>query len=255
MKRATCSAAFVVLCTLIGVCSTQCAAAESVIVTLNDGKKQIGELVQCDGDKIVVRDADGKDATIPWTDIKRMSNGLTAEKAAARWREQNADKVCPTCHGDKVTACPQCKGSGKGANAKVKCRTCLGTGVAKCTAKGCKDGKVDCPSTCLKLSEGTWEVGEGGLRWRKFTGADGSWATWSERHLGQLIVMEDGKPVNKGQCPTCKGTMKVECTGCKGTGKATCPDCKGDKEVPAPCAACKGGKVVCAACKGTGLKP
>jgi hypothetical protein len=56
---------------------------------------------------------------------------------------------------------------------------------------------------------------------------------WSEHHLGEVIVMQDGKPTNIGKCKICGGTGKVNCSVCKGTGKVTCPVCNGKKFIPA----------------------
>jgi len=229
-------------------------AAETIMLTCKDKKKKIvGELVSADGDKIVIKDTDGNNVDVKWADVQKVSNGLTQEKALARWKEENADKVCGTCHGDRVVACPKCGGTGKDATKKVACKTCNATGSIKCTGKGCVNGTADCPNTCLKLSEGKWELGADGIRWRKFV-AGNTVASWSERHLGQVIVIENGTPVNKGVCPQCNGTMKIKCLLCIGTGNITCPDCKGEKQVSSACDQCKDGKIPCAACKGTGLK-
>jgi hypothetical protein len=56
---------------------------------------------------------------------------------------------------------------------------------------------------------------------------------WSEHHLGEVIVMQDGKPTDIGKCKICGGTTKVTCPVCIGTGKETCPICKGKKFIPA----------------------
>ena len=99
------------------------------------------------------------------------------------------------------------------------------------------------------------EVGERrqGLLWQKFTYA-GGWHSWSEQHLGELIKIENGVPVNKGKCPKCGGTSFITCELCKGTGKVICPECKGEKEIFPVCPDCKNGEVECKTCKGTGLK-
>ncbi|HEY3323149.1 MAG TPA: hypothetical protein VGP72_22035 [Planctomycetota bacterium] len=249
MKR---FAFFLLACVLAGFCA-ECLAAESVIVSRKNGKKAFGELLEASGEKLVVRDADGNNVDIPWADIQKVSNGLTQEKAAEQWRQANADKVCPACQGAKVTVCKKCKGSGQDPSRKVTCPKCNGAGSGRCTAKGCVNGMVDCPNSCLKLSEGKWESRDG-VRWRSFP-RPGGWAEWSERHLGEVIAIENGNPVNKGRCPQCDGKTKVKCGTCNGTSEATCAFCKGQKEAPAPCPACKEGKLVCDACKGTGLKP
>jgi len=248
-------AGLVVLASILATHAAALKAAEMVIVTEKDGKKKvIGELVSADGDKVVVKPEDEENVELKWSDIQKVSNGLTQVVAAQRWKALNADKVCPTCHGDRVIACPKCGGTGKDAVAKALCKNCNGTGQAKCTVKSCVNGMCDCPGQCLKLSEGNWEFGQEDLRWRKFT-YPGGWASWSERHLGQIIAYEDGKPVNKGVCPQCNGTTKIKCLLCTGSGKIVCPVCLGSKEVAAACAVCQNGKVTCPTCKGTGVKP
>lgn len=230
-------------------------AAESVIVTKKDGKKQMGELTLVDPDKVILKDADEKNIEIPWADIQKMSNGLNRESGTKRWKEENAERLCATCHGERFVECLKCKGTGKDPVAKVACKTCQGTGSTKCTVKSCVNGVADCPNTCLKLSEGTWYE-EGGKKWRKFTTSKFV-ASWSDGHLGQVIVIKDGLPTNTGVCPVCMGKTKVQCMLCKGTGTVACAECQGTKQVPADCEACKGGTVrtPCATCKGTGLKP
>jgi hypothetical protein len=98
---------------------------------------------------------------------------------------------------------------------------------------------VDCPGPCLKLSKGLWKHTDihgklSDVLWQEFTSADGRWTmAWSEHHLGEVIVMQDGKPANIGKCKICGGTTKVTCPVCKGTGKETCPICQGKKFIPA----------------------
>ena len=240
---------------LLSSASIKLCAAEMVIVTTADGKKQVGELAAADADKIVVRDGDGKDTQILWKDVQKVSNGLTREKALAKWKVDNSDKLCKVCHGDRVMACAKCNGTGTDSKVKIACVACTGTGSVKCTQKGCVNGKSDCTGNCLKLSEGEWVPGDGGKRWRKFTNPDGrGWATWSDAHLGQVVEVENGKYVNKGVCQLCKGTTKIDCPLCQTKGFITCPTCKGTKEAFAPCAACKGAKTTgCTECGGTGL--
>ncbi len=115
----------------------------------------------------------------------------------------------------------------------VDCPQCLGEGSSPCKAH-CKDGKVRCPATCLKQDDPGWVPGPEGKTVKHFPvkkkGMSGdSW--WSTGHLGQLIVYEDGMPVNKGVCPTCKGTGLIDCKACVGTGRLTCALCKGSKRV------------------------
>jgi hypothetical protein len=127
--------------------------------------------------------------------------------------------------------------AGPGPGEKV-CFECNGAGTVPCRAPGCVNGKVDCPGPCLKLSKGLWKHTDihgklSDVLWQEFTSADGRWTmAWSEHHLGEVIVMQDGKPTNIGKCKICGGTTKVPCPVCKGTGKETCPICKGKKFIP-----------------------
>jgi hypothetical protein len=118
------------------------------------------------------------------------------------------------------------------------CFACKGEGTVPCRVPGCVDGKVDCPGSCLKLSKGVWKHTDidgnpSDMLWQYFTSADGRMTMgWSEHHLGEVIVMQDGKPTDIGQCKICGGTTKVTCSVCKGTGKVTCPICNGKKYIP-----------------------
>ncbi len=127
--------------------------------------------------------------------------------------------------------------AGPGPGEKV-CFECNGAGTVPCRAPGCVNGKVDCPGPCLKLSKGVWKHTDidgkpSDVLWQEFTSADGRWTmAWSEHHLGEVIVTQDGRPTNIGKCKICGGTTKVTCPVCKGTGKETCPVCKGKKFIP-----------------------
>jgi hypothetical protein len=115
------------------------------------------------------------------------------------------------------------------------CFNCDGTGKVGCPNG--KDGDMDCPGPCLKLSKGKWEHLEvdGHLPtdlWQKFTKADGSWSAWNQNHVGDVIEYQNGNPVDIGKCKICGGTGKVKCTICAGSGKITCPICDGQRVVP-----------------------
>lgn len=115
------------------------------------------------------------------------------------------------------------------------CFNCHGTGRGKCPAPNCRNGEVNCPNTCLKLSQGAWHPVAGHPPtelWQDFQGKDGI-RSWSQAHLGQVIRMVNGNAENLGVCPTCKGATKIKCPVCKGTGEAVCTICDGKKVVPA----------------------
>jgi len=138
--------------------------------------------------------------------------------------------------------CSSCSKSGETASLVVPdhmkvCFQCNGVGTMKCPEPGCKDGLVDCPGPCMKLSKGVWEHMEVAGHpptdlWQKFFTAGGGYQAWNQNHVGQVVEMRDGKPVNIGNCPVCGGTGKVKCPVCKGTGEAVCSVCEGKKVVP-----------------------
>ncbi|MDB6122521.1 MAG: hypothetical protein JWQ71_1514 [Pedosphaera sp.] len=125
----------------------------------------------------------------------------------------------------------------KAAAEKTKvCFNCEGTGLAKCAVATCKDGKMDCPGPCMKLSKGVWrhmkvEGHPDTDLWQQFPRKGGS-TGWNQHHVGEVIQMQNGEPVNIGACKVCGGTTKVQCTTCKGSGKAACNICDGKKMVP-----------------------
>jgi hypothetical protein len=228
-----------------------------VILTPAEGKMTVnGELVRADAKKVVLRlmGDQPQEESFPWEKIKHLSNGLTKEKAIAAI-QADPEKRCPVCGGKAVVTCQKCGGSGRLTDVpKVKCSTCNGEGLVKCP--DCVDGQAPCPSHCLTLREGKWEKWEGKI-WRKFYYTDNGTqhcASWSSGHAGQVIAYENGKPVNKGTCPTCGGKTTIDCPHCKGTGKVTCPECQGEKVSFPVCPDCQKGLVDCPACKGTGLK-
>lgn len=229
---------------------------QRVTVTKVGGKVLSGTLTATDLDGIHVQYGPKAEVLdIPWSDVKSLSNGMTHAKFVAEWKTEHANQLCDKCHGERFVQCPDCKGTGIDPKQKTECATCKGSGSAgPCPTKGCVDGKIDCPQPCLKLSQGQWKL-KNGEHWREFRGRNGDTYSWSEHHLGELIVTEKGEPVNKGKCPTCNGTGKIGDPVCKGTGHKACPDCKGVGFTGPACPTCDHGRVKCQECKGTGLKP
>jgi hypothetical protein len=141
-----------------------------------------------------------------------------------------ATNVAPSALSSAETAVPD-------PGQKV-CFACKGEGAVACLVPGCKDGQVDCPGPCLKLSKGVWTHTDidgkpSDLWWQYFNSADGSYTFGvSEHHLGEVVVVQDGKPTLGGKCKICGGTGKVKCQVCQGTGRVTCPVCGGKKFVP-----------------------
>lgn len=136
-----------------------------------------------------------------------------------------------------ATSAPVPEAAGPGPGEKV-CFACKGDGTVRCLVPGCVDGQVDCPGPCLKLSRGVWtHMNVAGHDpsdlWITFTAANGGTMSWNQNHVGDVIEMQNGNPVDTGKCKICGGTGKVKCEVCKGTGQVTCPVCSGKKFVPA----------------------
>lgn len=117
------------------------------------------------------------------------------------------------------------------------CFACKGKGTVKCMAPGCVNGMVDCPGPCLKLDRGVWvHMDVPGHPptdlWQRFNKPDGSYAAYSQAHVGHVIVLQNGEFVDSGPCKICGGTGKVPCSVCKGTGQQVCPICNGKKYIP-----------------------
>jgi hypothetical protein len=119
-------------------------------------------------------------------------------------------------------------------NKTKECFNCKGTGLAKCP--NCQNGRMDCPGPCMKLSKGVWrhykvEGHPDTDLWQQFPRKGGS-TGWNQHHVGEVIEMQNGEPVNIGKCKICGGTTKVKCTTCNGTGETRCKICDGKKIVP-----------------------
>jgi len=113
----------------------------------------------------------------------------------------------------------------------VDCPICHGAGKMKCPNPNCKDGKVDCPGPCLKLSVGHWvhmDVAGHDPKelWRKFE-YPGGMEAWNQNHVGEVIEYRNGEPENVGKCPVCHGAAKIDCPTCHGAGIVTCTYCSG----------------------------
>ena len=136
----------------------------------------------------------------------------------------------------KAAAPAPIEAAGPGPGEKT-CFACKGEGTVKCLVPGCVDGQVDCPGPCLKLSQGVWRHMEVAGHdpndlWITFTAANGGTMSWNQNHVGDVIEIQNGSPVNVGKCKICGGTGKVKCEVCKGTGQVACPVCNGKKFVP-----------------------
>ncbi|MBC8001329.1 MAG: hypothetical protein H7X97_01960 [Opitutaceae bacterium] len=91
----------------------------------------------------------------------------------------------------------------------------------------------------MKLSVGVWErmdvPGHAPTElWQKFRyGPNGKGSVaWTQGHVGEVIEMKNGMPVNVGKCPVCAGKTLIKCPTCKGAATMTCNICDGLKVVP-----------------------
>jgi hypothetical protein len=236
---------------------------ERVTIKKADGTTVAGELMWADHDGVGVRATPKAEAVlVPWKNVASISNGLTRQSAINKWKEKFKNALCGVCQGDQVVKHEACGGTGIATETKKDCQTCKGSGAgAKCTNAKCKEGKVDCPGPCLKLSVGSWVLKkEDGKKWRTLTARSGGRVIQhyvSDGHLGEVWALNsDGSSIeNKGQCTVCRGEAKLECGTCSGKGHLPCKSCAGVGVVGPACKDCAGGKIKCAECKGKGLAP
>jgi hypothetical protein len=230
-----------------------------ITVTKNDHSTVRGMLVSYDRDKLTLS-VKGKlkdppaNVDISWDQINRVSNGLTREQALLRWEAAHPEMLCATCHGEGKVYCSTCHGTGHDPAASADCPICTGAGQIVCKTPKCDKGTAPCPNPgCLKLSDGGWYTKADGKRWKKFPAKNGGYHEWSEFHVGQVIEIADGTPINVGKCPVCGGKTTVSDPACHGTGEMACPRCSKKNDSP-PCSnKCVNGLVQCTTCHGSGL--
>jgi hypothetical protein len=230
-----------------------------ITVTKTDGGTVRGKLLAYDRDKVTLEVA-GKPneppmtLEIPWDQIKRVSSGLTREKAIQKWKAEHRDQLCQTCHGDGSVFCPTCHGTARDPAASTDCATCKGAAKAACKTPRCADGKIPCPDKCLKITDPGWTKRPDGTRWKKIRMKNGATAEVSEGHVGEIVELRDGVPTLAGKCPTCGGATTLIDPKCRGTGSEPCPACAKRRDA-APCqTGCGDGLAECPACRGTGAK-
>lgn len=228
-----------------------------LVIQLKDGRTVAGELIEATPAGVKIKPSPKTDVMeIEWAKISKMANGMTRESIVKQWQAEKPDLLCKLCNGTATTKCTTCDGVGIKPDQQTPCTQCSGSGnVGDCKTPKCKDGMIPCPDKCLKADSFTGPPDAEGKRWRTFRGKSGSNARWSDAHIGELVVMENGEPVNKGKCPTCDGTTFVKDPACNGTGKKPCKVCKGKGVLGPKCDACVQGKISCPECKGTGLRP
>jgi hypothetical protein len=223
------------------------AAAPPPVVAIKkvDGSTVRGRLIASDGlhlsiEPAVDKNTFGDAVDIAWKDVKTVSNGLTQKKANDAWKAAHKDELCDVCHGERVTVCEVCKGTGHDPESSKDCKTCKGAQQVACNQPKCDHGKIPCPNDCTKKAPGEKKIG-------RYT------VNWTGSHLGNIIKIDKNGNVTMEVCPTCGGTAKVTCPTCHGTSFTPCPTCKADKKA-ADCASCEDGYNACSSCAGTGLK-
>ena len=231
-----------------------------VTVTKADGSTVRGHFLSADPDVVTLRPPgkageEPEPFTVPWTEIRKLSNGLTRAEALERWKAEHRENLCETCAGNRTVECGTCKGVGHDPAASKDCTRCKGALVVECKAPKCDAGKTRCPNPCVKLTEGRWVTKEDGKKWRLTPTPGGGVMSISEGHVGEVMYFKDGTIVNEGKCTRCAGTTTVDCAECGGDEQSPCPTCK-NKKAAADCpdAGCESGAVKCATCDGGGLK-
>ncbi|MGB7156907.1 MAG: hypothetical protein WBD40_02505 [Tepidisphaeraceae bacterium] len=258
MKRTSLRAGLIVLAMAVAGSAIALAApapakkpASIVTIKKQDGTTVRGQLVSAEPGQLVVKapGAAGETVNVRWSQIARVSNGLTQEQAAEQFRTLHKDELCADCHGEQGLRCKDCHGTAFDQSKLVDCTDCGGAGMFFCPNKKCDDGQIDCPAPCIKLSEGRWTVKDGK---RIRTMGRGGWV--SDGHLGELFDTKGGALTSLGKCPACQGTTKVDCPDCDGMAYKICGTCYFEGKVGPPCPTCEGGKTPCPTCSSTGLK-
>ena len=230
----------------------------TVTVTKTDNTTVRGQVSTIDPKAVTIQplvknQPDGQPLTIPWSEIKSLSSGMTRERVIKMHIKDHPDDVCTDCRGEGKVPCATCKGTGRDPASAKDCATCHGEQTVPCKTPKCDHGKIPCPKLHLKLEEGSWYKKPDGTRWRKFPLPDGYFEV-SEHHLGEIIETVNGMPQPPKPCPLCAGKMIIDDPKCRGTGLAPCPTCATAART-SPCKDCERGRVACKTCGGLGLKP
>jgi hypothetical protein len=167
----------------------------SEVWTFRKGGRVDAEFVRRDGTNVILELPDGKSCKVPASSLSDADRvylgGATRRPVGTQSSSQKRDsKVCVACGG---------------------------AGTVPCRARDCSGGKLECPGPCLKLSRGEWvHLNVAGHDpnelWQRFPTGNGKYAAWSQGHVGEVIEVQNGQPVNIGRCKICGGTGKVECT-------------------------------------------
>ncbi len=90
------------------------------------------------------------------------------------------------------------RAAGPGKDQK-SCFACKGEGTVACRVPGCRNGKVECPGACLKLTRGKWvHLNMAGHDpkdvWQTFPDSSGKGSqAWNQQHVGEVIAMQNGR--------------------------------------------------------------
>jgi hypothetical protein len=230
-----------------------------VTITKNDATTVIGSFVSADVDQVTLKPPpkpgkkeESEPVSVPWSEIKRISNGMMQAKFLTEWKAEHRDQLCETCRGDRTILCPTCKGTMHDPASAKDCKTCGGELLVDCKGPTCDKGIIPCPNTCLKLTEGKWVKHDDGKLWRKLPNG---WS-FSDAHVGDLIFTDPKtkQSEDKGKCPTCGGKTTIDCPICHGLAKVPCATCLARKDAAECPDHCDKGRVKCTTCEGTGLK-
>jgi len=273
------------LACVILVASASTARAEGIEVGVKGPPPRTlkGEVIRQNLRGVILK-SDGDPVTLAWSDVDTV-NGRPVRDHVTRLAQTLKDVLCPDCRGGLVSVlCSDCLGTAKIYSRSRPCEKCAGSGThgTPCKAKGCDQGKLECPAPCLKRGVGIWkeQVGYGLCRIFIFNTPKGVGTGFvSEKHLGQIVEFKEVEPFARPECPKCKGVAKTPCKECreagtyikehfkvagdcricggggKGAGRIPCPACLGTASQP--CGGCGGAKVVpvpestgaCGSCK------
>ena len=187
----------------------------SGVWTFRKGGRVDAEFVRRDGTNVILELPNGKNCCVPAASLSEADR-VYLDRASDRPTPRQSSSQKPSSQ----------------ENGRRICVACGGAGTVPCRAGGCSGGKLDCPGPCLKLSRGEWvhlnvTGHDPNELWQKFPIANGKYVAWNQGHVGEVIEIQNGQPVNIGRCKICRGTGKVDCSVCKGSGRITCSRCGG----------------------------
>jgi hypothetical protein len=125
------------------------------IVTITKLDKTVvrGQLISAEPDQLIVKasGAAGEPVTVRWSQIAKVSNGLTQEQATEQWKAQHTpEQLCPDCRGNRGIACKDCHGTGHDPAKLVDCKDCGAAGC--CSARTKSATRAKSTARCLASS-------------------------------------------------------------------------------------------------------